>query len=101
MLKPAAATGEPVLHGVLQHLGERHRQRRGHLGGQHPERAGAARGDRRRLAVGADVHHHRQQPVGDLVEGHDLVGRVRQRLVDDRDRPDPPHGLDERRLRRR
>ena len=49
-------------------------------------------------AVEPDVGDHRPEPVGDLVEVDDLLHRLAQRLVDQRDRADPAHRLLERRL---
>ena len=96
----ARLAGETVLDGVLADLGQHHRQRRRHLGRELTERALAGRGQlgglraRRRCT-------HRGQPVGDLVEVDALVERLAQRLVHDRDRPDPANGLLERQPRLR
>lgn len=40
-----------------------------------------------------DLGDHGEHPVGDLVELHALVQVLGERLVDDRDRADPAHGL--------
>ncbi len=50
--------------------------------------------------MGAHVGDEPPQPVGDVVEVHVLLDRVAQRLVDDRDRAHPAHGLLQRRPRR-
>ena len=89
---PRSALAEAVLQGVLQDLGEHHRQRGGDLGVQDAEAAGAPAGH---LARG-DLRDHRQHPVGDLVELHPLVQVLGQRLVHDRDRTDPAYRLLER-----
>ena len=91
---------QPVLQGVLQQLGQHQRQR----SRDRPRAAGrtcrAGRGVTR--ASGADdlAGHHRH-PAGDVVEVHDLVRDVRQRLVHHRDRADPADGLLQRRPRLR
>jgi hypothetical protein len=84
-----------VLDGVLHQLGEHQRQRRRDLRRQQPGRAlpddpdGALRSGH----LGA----HRQHGVGDAVEGHRLVGRLREHLVHHRDGRDPAHRLLQRR----
>ena len=55
-------------------------------------------GDHPDLGRGHLPGHHRD-PVRDVVEVHDLIRRVRQRLVHDRDRPDPADRLVQRRPR--
>ena len=45
------------------------------------------------VSAGGHLARHRDHPVGDVVEVDELLGRVRQRLVHDRDRADPAYRL--------
>ena len=86
-----------VLDGVLEQLGEHHRDRGRGLRAQHAE--GALPADPRPAAERAHVGDHAAEPVGDVVEGDALLDRLAERLVHDRDRADPAYRLLERGLR--
>ena len=88
-----------MLQRVLQEFGQHQRERHRHVRRQRAEGARQLRGHPD-LGPGHLGRHH-DDPVRDLVEGDDLVGRVRQRLVHDRDRADPADGVLERRPRLR
>ena len=83
--------GVAVLHGVLEELGQHHRQRGGGLVGQQPERPLPAYDEP--VGARADVGDHHPEPVGDLVEPDLVEHLLAQRLVHDRDRADPADSL--------
>ena len=90
-IMPPRSAVERVLDRVLDQLGEHHRQRRRGVRADRAERAGPPGPDRR--PVRAHVGDQPGEPVGHLVEVDRLVEGLAQRLVDDRDRPDPSYRL--------
>ena len=80
---------EPVLHRVLEQLGDHDGQRSGYVGRQLPGVAFGPEAHRLAQGVGGVLRHADQRP-DDLLEGHLLAGVAGQDLMDDGDGADLP-----------